>query len=413
MTVVDENSGAGGSKGRTSWTAKAELQDYISFVGFMIYYMHHMSSYNIYSSAMTSNREASFHDLTPIPSQALPTNKSSRYQHSHHLSTLSLDGTPDDTFQKHDSRSVLLLGGYSYGSLITTQLPSLQSILNIFHAPDVGTTAGEIRLRAQKIAEEQNEKFVKLAETLHATSTVSPVSHNGDHQTLSIPKGSRKVAIPGPIRVGGEETQPELRRVSQDARHRRSLSYDAPEKLRRSLDRVRSISRRHNDPRSSVIRHKSYSPTVSPLESGQSSRGVAPISSDGHNISAMRSPNLELADIKAAYLLISPLQGLVQNLTTMWSKISMQLTILKQQPGGLTTMSEEEVKLVMNQTLAIYGDSDVFTSSKRLRKWSERLQSVPGSQFCFEEIDGAGHFWHEQGVAMYMRDLVTNFAQEL
>ncbi|KAH8160104.1 hypothetical protein CIB48_g8143 [Xylaria polymorpha] len=97
--------GAGSSAGRTSWTSKPEQADYISVVGFLAYYVHHLD-----------------------PSRfAQPTNR-------HELPTM-------------------LLAGYSYGALVTTRLPSLDTILAYFTTPAIHTAEADIRLRAQHLAE--------------------------------------------------------------------------------------------------------------------------------------------------------------------------------------------------------------------------------------------------------------------
>jgi pimeloyl-ACP methyl ester carboxylesterase len=54
-------------------------------------------------------------------------------------------------------------------------------------------------------------------------------------------------------------------------------------------------------------------------------------------------------------------------------------------------------------SLAVYGDQDIFTSSKKVRQWAERLSSATGSRFEHVEIEGGGHFWHEDGVVEKLR----------
>ena len=55
---------------------------------------------------------------------------------------------------------------------------------------------------------------------------------------------------------------------------------------------------------------------------------------------------------------------------------------------------EAESLFLKHPTFAIFGDSDSFTSSRRLRGWARR-QSERFSHFEWEEIEGAGHFWNE------------------
>ena len=87
--------GASGSKGSTSWTGKAEIVDYVSFVGFFVEYLRI---------------------------------KEARNEHSRRKK-VSIN---------------LLLGGYSYGSLITRHLPDLRQIMARFEGNNIGTVELEI-----------------------------------------------------------------------------------------------------------------------------------------------------------------------------------------------------------------------------------------------------------------------------
>ncbi|KAF7715766.1 Alpha/beta hydrolase fold-1 domain-containing protein [Penicillium ucsense] len=77
--------GAGGSEGRTSWTGKPELGDYVAVYGFMLNYLHHL------------------HTVLCVG----PRSGSSEAVH-------------------------LILGGYSFGSLIASHVPALDVMLNLF-----------------------------------------------------------------------------------------------------------------------------------------------------------------------------------------------------------------------------------------------------------------------------------------
>jgi len=70
-----------------------------------------------------------------------------------------------------------------------------------------------------------------------------------------------------------------------------------------------------------------------------------------------------------------------------------------------------EKELVENDTLAIFGNEDIFSTSKKLRLWADRLGSEQNSRFRHVEISGAGHFWHEQGDQMLAK--VTEFVSGL
>ncbi|KJK78360.1 hypothetical protein H634G_06533, partial [Metarhizium anisopliae BRIP 53293] len=71
--------GAGHSAGRTSWTARPERDDYASVVGFTVHYAHFLDPF--------------------------------------------ADGAP------RRQRPVLLMGGYSYGAMVTAQMPPLDRLL--------------------------------------------------------------------------------------------------------------------------------------------------------------------------------------------------------------------------------------------------------------------------------------------
>lgn len=112
-------SGAGNSKGKSTWTSKAELQDYISFVGFFLYYL--SGVYPPYSVI------GPFDDLsgsTPISSDLAPIRPPAR----------------------------LFLAGYSYGALLTKYLPHVPVILSQFSRALKTSSQAEIRRRAYRLA---------------------------------------------------------------------------------------------------------------------------------------------------------------------------------------------------------------------------------------------------------------------
>ncbi len=140
---------------------------------------------------------------------------------------------------------------------------------------------------------------------------------------------------------------------------------------------------------------------VSPLDAG---------SADGHS-SGTEKDNADFRDIKISYLLISPLQGLVTKLATMWSETRRIKTSDLSKNKDLTCDSEE--KLILNDTLAIFGNEDIFSTNKKLRLWADRLGCEENSRFQHVEIVGAGHFWHEEGVVDQMRSHIEEFVSVL
>ena len=196
----------------------------MSFIGFMIYYLHHLSppspTLPLKQQKFTRS-DPDFHDLSPVPSQSVPPPPG----HSN----------PTPLPEKDVPR--LLLAGYSYGAMITSSLPPIiRSIIHPFQSPTLGSPHAEIRMRADCLADQQNELMnMRVASLLSQSRHRSRSSQNDDH-VLHNPK-IRNAS--GGVRIGGEEG---LRRASHD-RPRSSFAIDAPETLRRSLDRVRSIAK--------------------------------------------------------------------------------------------------------------------------------------------------------------------------
>ncbi|KAL8730868.1 MAG: hypothetical protein Q9166_003795 [cf. Caloplaca sp. 2 TL-2023] len=111
--------GAGESAGKSTWTGKAELQDYISFVGFFMYYLS-----GVFPPVPGEHPFDDFFGLTPI-----------------------LSGVPATRPPAH-----FVLGGYSYGALLTRWLPNVPAILGRFSKVLKTSTEAEIRHRASRLA---------------------------------------------------------------------------------------------------------------------------------------------------------------------------------------------------------------------------------------------------------------------
>ncbi|KAL8703213.1 MAG: hypothetical protein Q9201_003599 [Fulgogasparrea decipioides] len=111
--------GTGKSKGRCSWTSKPELEDYISFVGFFMYYLS-----GVYPPVPGSDSFDDCFGLAPV-----------------------LSGVPSARPPAH-----LLLSGYSYGAFLTRHLPNVPVLLNRFSKALKTSTQAEIRRRAASLA---------------------------------------------------------------------------------------------------------------------------------------------------------------------------------------------------------------------------------------------------------------------
>lgn len=284
----------------------------------------------------------------------------------HYLSHLHPNPTPDTAFtpdpspvssqshpQANSSKTTLnkpplvILGGYSYGSLILKHLPPVPSILQPFTAPFDGSAASEIVLRALKLADQSNLEWINLARDAERQR------RHGHENKLS-------------VTMGGEETSPEKRRTSREIRR----SMDG----RRSLDlggRLRSLS--HSHPR----RRKGSAPNTPP-----------------EDVSV--KVTIEIPEVR--YLLISPLTAPISTLAA---------------PGighGFWNRSQDHHEVIgKHVSLAVYGDQDIFASSKKLHQWAEKLSSEQMSAFSYVEIAGAGHFWHEHGVEEKLRSALKEW----
>ncbi|KAF4120410.1 hypothetical protein GMORB2_3211 [Geosmithia morbida] len=200
ITATFNFRGAGNSTGRTSWTSRPERDDYTSIVGFLVYYVH------------------------------------------------SLDPRkPGDA-----EAPILVLSGYSYGAMITSQLPPIEAVMAVFANPPLDSDAGHIRTLAETLAHQQ-----------------------------------RRITNSHGIRVG--ETSPRRRSSSIGDGSIRGIARRTRHRARSSLGSINSINSSATSPTSPQQRQR---PDLTlPLVSG-------------------------LVRPQPAYLLISPLQGPITNLVT-------------------------------------------------------------------------------------------------
>ena len=331
--------GAGDSKGRTSWTARPELSDYVSFAGCFIYYLNSLEPPTPFP-VLEHSRSQSDTTLSPIQSSI---------------------NIPTDRFDAVNSSMVLILGGYSYGSMICTHLPSTETIVQRFASVVKGSAEAEIRLRALHLSTQWNKEARLMNETRRGRSLRIPESLQDPSRSIS---------------MGGDESEPGTRRPSRESK--RSLDH-----IRRSMD--------HSKKRLGIRNHSSTEITMSPA------------------LEERTGP--EISRPTTYYLLISPLLPPVSMFATMFSKLKAH------QQGSLedSAVANTHVKdkLTSCTTLAIYGDKDFFTSQKKVRKWAEHLAGAAESRFRFREIGGAGHFWHEQGVEGQMRSAIRDWTQDI
>ncbi|KAF2741477.1 hypothetical protein EJ04DRAFT_582994 [Polyplosphaeria fusca] len=202
--------GAHGSRGRTSWSGKPELDDYTSFAAFFIHYLAFLRP--------SPSPDTLFTPSSPTSPTSAPSSSPS-------------PSTPQPT---------LILSGYSYGSLILKHLPALPTLLHPFLTPLPGTSPSEILLRAHKLASQTNLDIINRAR-FH--------SHHQKHSVTTT--------------LGGEETTPDLRRSSRETRR----SLDVSGSLTRDFKgRMRSLSHRRRSGKAGSTSHPQTPP--SPEDSG-------------------------------------------------------------------------------------------------------------------------------------------------
>ena len=323
---LTQNRGAHGSKSRTSWSGKPEVDDYTSFAAFFMHYLSYLHPFPSPSTVFTPDVSP----ISPVATQLQPQR------------SLPLQEPP-----------LVILGGYSYGSLILRHLPPVPSIISPFSAPVPGTAASEILLRAHRLADSSNLTWINSAR---------------DHARPRRKRGSLNVAM------GGEETSPEKRRSSREIR-RQSVDREGG---RLSIDlgsRIRSLSHRRSF-------RKGERPRTPPVSNEIHENGVG---------STILMPEVR-------YLLISPLTPPVS-------------TVVAPGLGPRFWGKEKEGREVVGKhtTLAVLGDQDIFSSAKKSREWAERMGGKPGSRFEYVEVAGAGHFWHEIGVEEKLRNALRGW----
>lgn len=477
LVVTFNFRGAHGSAGRTSWTAKAERADYMSVAGFACHYAHFLDPFHHSTSAFDSR------PITPIPD--IEDERQITPPSTRHALSPSSPPPPTRTTTNLNPTSnppppsslspLLLFAGYSYGAMITTQIPSLPTILQHFVCPETGSNAAEIRLRARSIADSQN-------------TILGAARRAAERERRGLGDSPRKSLG---VRIGGDEDVTG-RRKSYDRSPLRASFDDAEEKLRRGVaDLLAKTSRHHH--------HQSLSGQVGSPQRTASAGGGRRSVSDRRSVSlphAGRPPSgqwdvpvpdegeedrtgqgqnsAEEAEVKklpvlehppnprTAYLMVSPPLSIAGNLTTLSfslpgltrrakstrrSSSQLPTTVMTDgevDAGGIagnstqkpvtakavraastmfpppSELEEAEQKLVESPSLVVYGDTDVFVSNRRMREWAARLQGVPGSKFRAHEVSSAGHFWQEtpgpgggEPVASVLMHAVGTFAEVL
>lgn len=426
----------------------------MAFVGFMAVFMSYLDIHP--KPPYTPLPPPSFgeHVLDTIPSQRTtdpgPLSPTASTPISLRGSTIDINGTAP-TYDG-DRTPLLLMAGYSYGSLVTQLLPSLPEILASFTQPPVRTPSSEIRFRAREMADVQNRaRFDRLAH---------------EHEYMA----RHTIDLSGAgIRIGSEDDNVGKNR---DRHHRPSLHLDRLEHhewARKSVDRMRSVrhsmdalsptrrSKRHSWVHDDGEGHTPTDATLSETTNGTSAvtsaglsrpatspvsepaRGPAVLSAEHaqmfsdpvlrtqvntdpavqakvHVANGTLLPSLTF-EFTPAYLLISPIQGALGGLATMFTTtrhtaLLPSIPFLKKK-NKEHKFTEGELKLVHHQTLAVFGSADGFSSVEMMRKWTNALHDAPGSRFQTIEINGAGHFWHDHGHLDELKTSIKRWIREI
>lgn len=323
----------------------------------------------------------------------------------------------------------LIVGGFSYGALIAMFLPSsLTAILEPFQHPQPGSPHSEIRLRAAHFATEQSSLLATQLEYLLAKANTQHKRGRSQPSETSLHNPKTRQASSG-VRVGGEE---DLRRASHDSyRPRNSFNLaETPEKVRKSIDRVRSLARDkgHFASATSPIRSPtnvkrqnssdsftSFDRRTSKGQFSSAPRPATPPSQDPNLIPVQ--PQTLLPKHPPSYLLISPPINYLSGLASLWSSASR------------AREAEIQHKLTDNPTLAIFSDNDEFVSVRRFRTWADKLAAFkseepgdPGSDvkgegdgntlFRYREIPNGGHFWRNREAVAALKEEIKRFVYD-
>lgn len=302
--------GAEGSEASTSWSAKPELADYATVYAFTLAFMNdgRVSAYLA---------RARHHDST--------------------------DRTP-----------LLLLGGYSYGSMIASHLPTVDVLVEILGKSQPGSPEHEVTTRAIELAQVVTGYFETHTPT-NTPATSSPAPRKVD------------------ATIGGSQSL--KNNNNPDTSHFGHLH------MRTSIDRVRrKLCKTEYDP----------------------SQEMHDISPSQHNIV---SPEL-------AYLLVSPLLGPVSSLAAAFSILRFERYDRKSTCARDTPVIDPQKVLGAATSFVVFGGHDQFTSSRKVRKWCEAI-AMKDSKFEFREVADASHFWFEENSSTELEKAVSSWLKRL
>lgn len=329
MLMVYYASGAGDSEGKTSWTAKPELADYVSFYGFMFYFLNALKA-----GVSPSQRQR------PNQSQTSP-----------------VDVGDDESGKTHTTLDIIL-SGYSYGSMIASHVPTVDTVLKLFQEAPKDSFAAAARSRAEQCSAHCND---------YTQAAPRP-------QTPELPRPGSSPRSPLPVVLGQSPASPKGRKTSLEG-------------VRRSIDQAK--------------RKISFGSRSSDVGSREPRRDTM--------------AKLEIPTPRISYLLVSPILPPISQFLTMFSKISLSSNASSGTSAQGTPIPSPvpEQQLCAHPTLAIYGDNDTFTPAHKLEKWCDDIANMAESKFQHREIEDAGHFWHEHGARTQMKATIRTWIDRL
>ncbi|KAK8184744.1 hypothetical protein BKA81DRAFT_308901 [Phyllosticta paracitricarpa] len=148
--------------GRTSWTGKPELADYMSFAGALVCYVHALKLPGE-SSSPTSKTP----DVNELPVQ-------------------------------------IVFGGYSYGSLVVTRLPPIDSLLAPFQSAPTSHAASTIHQLASSLAVRTTEELVEQHDASKKQHQLSPTSPRRTFESRHKRQADDVDAHPPPLPAPGQ-----------------------------------------------------------------------------------------------------------------------------------------------------------------------------------------------------------------
>lgn len=255
-----------------------------------------------------------------------------------------------------------VLCGYSYGALVLARLPSVEAMTKRFQDAPLGTAAAEVIIRARILAKHT------LQTTQDVQCPINPRERTSNPtETTTSPAQSPRASA---MLTGGEESDSSNQRRSRDSRR----SADV---VRSTMDvhrRIGILLRKHSD-KSDKSKHET-NPSIDD--------GLTPV-------------------VRVRYLLISPV---LLPFTSILCPPGPPASMFR--PRGILADGNAGSLFLQRPTLILFGSSDGFTSGRRLRAWAEKYARTSGaSDFRWEQINSAGHFWREDGVMAALQSRVS------